>query len=211
MAQLMIDRCKCLWKINYLKLRDILIILIVYKNIPHLLIYLGLLAVPSPSGHHHIIMCSKVVWYSVNNFSSFTARSPSITFLISWVTYFLCSHPWKINPTFLIGLEAGSVSLNSVMDVGLSEMNFFSLIQLEQSISYVEKMLSLWKKKPNSDQRCFSYLKWMATIGECQIHSLFKAASQSSSEEQTQLKNITDCVVVPWIVSLRMSLTTKGE
>lgn len=81
----------------------------------------------------------KVLWYLVNNFSPFTSRRYSVTFLISWVSYFLCSHPWKINPTFLIGLEAGSVSLNSFMDLGLSQMNCFSLIQLEQSIYYVEK------------------------------------------------------------------------
>lgn len=82
---------------------------------------------------HLIIMCFKVVWYSVNNFSPFTSRSYSVTFLISWVSYFLCSPPWRISPTFLFGLEAG-VSLNSVMDLGLSEMNCFSLIQLERSI-----------------------------------------------------------------------------
>lgn len=121
-------------KICYLfqKLGNILIIFTLNKIILHFLTDSGILDV-LPSSLNFIIMCLKVVWHSVNRFSPFTSRSYSVTFLISWVSYFLCSHSWRISPSLLIGLEAGSVSLNSVMDLGLSQMNCFSLIQLEQS------------------------------------------------------------------------------
>lgn len=48
------------------------------------------------------ILWPKAGWYSVNNFYPFTSRTYSTTFLISWVSCFLCSHPWRINPTFFL-------------------------------------------------------------------------------------------------------------
>lgn len=132
----------CVWKIKsvtcyfYQKFGDISIIFTLYKIKSHFPNQAFWMSHRNALYYyvHLIIMCFKVVWYSVNNFSPFTSRSYSVTFLISWVSYFLCSPPWRISPTFLFGLEAGSVSLNSVMDLGLSEMNCFSLIQLERSI-----------------------------------------------------------------------------
>lgn len=49
-----------------------------------------------------LILWTVTGWDSVNNFFLCTSRTYSTTFLISWVSCFLCSHPWRINPMFLL-------------------------------------------------------------------------------------------------------------
>lgn len=51
-----------------------------------------------------LILWTKTGWYSINNFFLCTSRTYSSTFLISWVSCFLCSHPWRINPMFFFFL-----------------------------------------------------------------------------------------------------------
>lgn len=110
---------------------------LIYKIIPYFPNKIVHLRCSIPS-LYHIIMCLKVVLYSINNF---ILSHPEVIHHVSHFMGQLLSlfSSIKDKPKLSYWIGYRQCESYSIKDLGLSQMNCFFFIQLEQSIQYVGK------------------------------------------------------------------------